>query len=61
MCEFKVFLEGELIFEDVVYARLESNRVVLVNVLGVSKVVENCVIVEVDVPRERLVLSRLKG
>lgn len=59
MCEFKVFLDGELVFEDVVYARSEGNRVVLTNVLGVSKVVEGCAIVEVDVSKERLVLLRI--
>lgn len=59
MCEFKVFLDGELVFEDVVYARSEGGRVVLTNVLGVSKVLEGCAIAEVDVSKERLVLSRV--
>lgn len=60
MCEFKVFLDGEIVFEDVVYARSDGGKVVLKNVLGVSKVVEGCAIEEVNVAQEKLVLSRLK-
>lgn len=61
MCEFKVFLDGELVFEDVVYARSEGGRVVLTNVLGVRRIFEGCAIAEVDVGKGRLVLSRAGG
>ncbi|MEM1642101.1 MAG: CooT family nickel-binding protein [Sulfolobales archaeon] len=61
MCEFKVFLDGELVFEDVIYARIEGERLILKNVLGVCKVLEGCAIVEVNVAQERLTLSRLKS
>lgn len=55
-----MFLDGEIVFEDVVYAHSEGGKVVLKNVLGVSKVIEGCAIEEVNVAQEKLVLSRLK-
>ncbi len=58
MCEFKVFLGGEVIFEDVIYASQEGSNVVLVDILGEKKVVSSCIIAEVDVRRERLVLKK---
>ncbi len=57
MCEFTVFLDKEVVFRDVVYVKAEGNKVLLKDVLGVAKTVENCRIVEVDVSSERLVLT----
>jgi len=57
MCEFSVFFKGEAVFKDVVYAKADGNRVILRDVLGVSKVLGDCKIVEIDVTSERLVLS----
>jgi len=57
MCEFNVLIKGETVFEDAVYAKVDGNKVILRDVLGVSKEIENCKIVEVDVNSERLVLS----
>jgi predicted RNA-binding protein len=57
MCEFNVLIKGEPVFEDAVYAKVDGNKVILRDVLGVSKEIENCKIVEVDVNSERLVLS----
>ena len=61
MCELKVMKEGETVYRDVVYAKAEGTRVTVKDVLGVSKVFDNCMIVEVDVGSERLVLSTAKG
>ncbi len=58
MCEFRVFLDGEEVFEDVVYAKAHDGKVMLRNILGESKEVANCRVVEVDVNSERLLLSR---
>lgn len=58
MCEFKVFLEGRVVAEDVVYAREEGGSVVLRSVIGREVRLENCRIVEVDSVRERLVLAK---
>ncbi|MBX5328481.1 MAG: CooT family nickel-binding protein [Candidatus Bathyarchaeota archaeon] len=57
MCEFTVILDGKTVFKDVVYAKMENNRILIKNVLGESKEFKNCKIVEVDVNSTRLVLS----
>jgi len=57
MCEFNVLLDGEVVFRDVIYAKADGNKVILKDVLGVSKVLKGCRIVEIDVGSERLVLS----
>jgi len=57
MCEFSVFFRGEAVFKDVIYAKAEGNKVILRDVLGVSKVLGDCKIVEIDVTSERLILS----
>jgi predicted RNA-binding protein len=56
MCELTVFLGKEIIFRDVVYAKIEGDKVLLKDVLGAVKLLENRKIVEVDVSSERLVL-----
>ena len=57
MCEFSVILNGETVFEDVVYAKVENNDVAVKSVLGESKEYKNCKIAEVDVNSTRLVLA----
>lgn len=57
MCEFSVFIKGEVVSKDVIYAKADGNRVIIRNVLGASKVLEDYKIVEIDVLSERLVLS----
>lgn len=59
MCEFNVILNGKTVFKDVIYAKAESNNVVLKNVLGEAKEFRNCKIIEVDVNATRLVLSKI--
>jgi len=58
MCEFKVVLDGEVVAEDVVYARDDGSAVVLRSIVGREKRIEGCRIIEVDSVHERLVLSR---
>jgi len=60
MCEFSVLLQDKIVFRDAVYARMDENMVRVRNVLGVSKSFENCIIEEVDVQSERLVLRTAK-
>jgi len=60
MCEFKVFKKGDVVFKDAVYARADGKNVTVRDVLGVSKVFENCAIAEVDVNSERLILTPSK-
>lgn len=57
MCEFTVLLEGKTVFKDVVYVKVEGNKVILKDVLGASKVLENCQIMEIDVNSEKLTLT----
>jgi predicted RNA-binding protein len=60
MCEFKVFKKGEIVFKDAVYAKADGKNVTVKDVLGVSKVFEDCTIAEVDVGSERLLLQPIK-
>jgi len=60
MCEFRVLLEGKEVFEDVIYAKTDGNNVILKDVLGASKILKDCEIMEIDVGSERLVLSSIK-
>jgi predicted RNA-binding protein len=57
MCEFTVLKRDEVVFKDAVYARFEGGKVIVRDVLGVSKTFENCIIEEVDVKSEQLVLA----
>ena len=58
MCEFTVFLDKEIVFRGVVYAKLERGKLLLKDVLGIVKTLENCRIAEVDVSSKRLVLRK---
>jgi len=59
MCEFKVFLDGEKVAEDVIYARVEDTRVTVRDILGIPVVLEGVKIMEIDVMSTRLVLTRI--
>lgn len=61
MCEFSVLFKGEKVFKDAIYAKADGSRVVLKDVLGGSKVLEDCKITEIDVGLERLVLSPIEA
>ena len=58
MCEFTVFLNQEIVFRDAIYVKVDANQVLLRDILGKSKTMENCRIAEVDVSSERLVLAK---
>jgi len=60
MCEFKVYKKSEVVFKDAVYAKADQKNVTVKDVLGVSKVFEDCTIAEVDVSSERLLLAPIK-
>ena len=57
MCEFKVFLGGNKVFEDAVYCSVKDGELVLQDILGQSLELHGCHISEVDVASERLVLE----
>ena len=56
MCEFKVILNGEKVFEDAVYLASKDGKVTLKSILGETKELEGCQIAEVNVSSERVVL-----
>ncbi|UCD44329.1 MAG: CooT family nickel-binding protein [Candidatus Bathyarchaeota archaeon] len=58
MCEFKVFLDGELVMEDVIGVTVEGGKVVLRDVIGETKTFDGAAVVEVSVPATRLTLAR---
>ena len=60
MCEFNVILDGEKIYQDVIYAKDEKNTITVKTILGESKQFENCKILEVDVNNAKLVLEKLQ-
>lgn len=57
MCEFKVILNGETVFKDVVFVKVNGSNVSVKDVMGQSKEFRNSRILEVDVNSTRLVLS----
>ena len=56
MCEFKVFLKGEKVAEDVVYAMQEKGKVTLKDIIGRSLTIDDVEIQEVDVMLTSLLL-----
>ncbi|MDR0493716.1 MAG: CooT family nickel-binding protein [Nitrososphaerota archaeon] len=63
MCEFNVILNDKIQIKDIIYTKVEGNKVVVKDILGKTMEFENCRIIEVDVPNARLVLdqTRTKG
>ena len=57
MCEFKVYLRGEKVMKDVIFARADSKGVVVKDVMGDSKSFSGARIVEVNVVSTRLVIE----
>jgi predicted RNA-binding protein len=57
MCEFKVYLNGEKVFEDVVFAVAEGKDIVLRSIVGTSKRLNNAHIAEVNVLTTKIILS----
>ena len=57
MCEFKVFLDGEKMMEDVIFAKVDEGKVVIRDIIGETKVFEGVDIVEVNVLSTRLILK----
>ena len=56
MCEFKVFLNGEKVFEDAIYLASNDGKVMLKSILGETKEFDGCQIAEVNVYTEKAVL-----
>jgi len=61
MCEFNVILDGQTVFGDVIYAKVEGTAIVVRNILGDAREYQNVKITEVDVTTARLVLKIIKA
>ena len=59
MCEFSALVDGKIVFKDVIFARVEGNKVLLKDILGSVKTLKDYKIVEVNVNSEKLILSKL--
>jgi predicted RNA-binding protein len=60
MCELKVIIEKEVAFENVIYAKVVEDKVVVKDVLGKSMEFKNHAITEVNISKEQLILSPMK-
>lgn len=61
LCEFVVVLDGKAVFKDAVYARTVDSNVIVRDVLGETKKLVNCRIIEVDVSSTQLMLSSVQS
>jgi predicted RNA-binding protein len=59
MCEFNVIVDGKIQFRDVIYSKVDGDKVVVRNIMGQAQEFNGYKIVEVDVPNTRLVLTAL--
>ncbi|MEM2110842.1 MAG: hypothetical protein QXX08_03075 [Candidatus Bathyarchaeia archaeon] len=57
MCEFDLVIDGKVTQKEVIYAKVENNKVIVKDVIGKIKEYSNYRIKEVDVNSTRLVLS----
>lgn len=60
MCELKVMIKTDLVFENAVYAAIAGNDVVVRDIMGKSKEFKNHTITEVNIAKEQLILSPIK-
>ena len=60
MCELKVVVNGKKVFENAIYAKLNSNDVVVQDIMGKTMEFKNHTITEVNITKEQLTLSPLK-
>ena len=60
MCELKVVVNGEKLFENAIYAIAKANNVVVKDIMGQSKEFKNHSITEVNIAKEQLTLSPIK-
>jgi predicted RNA-binding protein len=59
MCEFNVIVDGKVQAKDVIYGKMDGDKVIVKNILGQTQEFVGYKIVEVDVPNTRLVLVPL--
>jgi predicted RNA-binding protein len=60
MCEFNVIVDGQTVFNDVIYAKIDGCTVIVRNIIGEAKEYKNVKVTEVDVATSRFVLETIK-
>lgn len=60
MCELKVVVNEKQVFENAIYAKETSDNVVVKDILGKTMEFKNHSIVEVNIVKEQLKLSKIK-
>ncbi|MCL2642759.1 MAG: CooT family nickel-binding protein [Candidatus Bathyarchaeota archaeon] len=60
MCEFNVILDGQTVFSDVIYAKVDGGTVIVRSIVGEAKEYKNVRVTEVDVITARFVLESIK-
>lgn len=58
MCEFDVMLDGEKVFEEAIYLRREKEKLLIRNILGEERKLDDVKIKEIDVSKEKLTLGK---
>ena len=57
MCELKVIVNQEMVFENAIYAKTIETNIFVKDVLGNSKIFKNHSITEVNIPKEQMILT----
>ena len=60
MCEFNIILDGQKVFSDVIFVKVEGSTVIVKNIFGGSEEYKSVKITEIDVTTTRLVLESVK-
>jgi len=60
MCEFNIILDGQTVFSDVIYAKIDGYTVIVRNIIGEAKEYQNVKVTEVDITTTRFVLETIK-
>jgi predicted RNA-binding protein len=60
MCELKVVINKNVVFENAVYVTTVGNSVVVKDIMGTSKEFKNHTITEVNITTEQVILSSTK-
>jgi predicted RNA-binding protein len=61
MCEFNVIVNGKVVAKDIIYAKVDGDKITVKNILGQAQEFKGFKIVEVDVAATRLVLAAAKA
>ena len=60
MCELKVVINKNVVFENAIYATTAGNNVVVQDMMGTAKEFKNHIITEINITKEQLILSPTK-